>query len=92
MTQEPRPAAPDEATVVMSKPAAQSAAATVINQSVVGMSASGNSVAMGNSGITRSGHVAAPEKPRSIILALAGGAATGLVLFALTALWLLRGQ
>lgn len=88
----------DEATVVMSKSAVQESApadATVINPggSAVNIPVhSTGSAYMGASQRTVASAVPVPEKPRSIALALATGALTGLVLFALTVLWLSRGH
>ena len=84
----------DEATVVMTKSASGEhapTAATVINPagSVVNIPMHST---MSGSQRTIAGAVPAPEKPRSIALALAMGALTGLALFALTALWLSRSH
>lgn len=93
MNQEPTDSdRPVDATVVMPKSAVSPAeAATVINQAATG------SVSFSTSGISvsqRTLAAASPpvEKSRSPLLALAGGAATGLLLFAITALWLSRGH
>jgi len=88
----------DEATVVMSKDAVQEAepaAATVINPAGSAVNIpmhSTGSAFLSASQRSIAGAVPAPEKPRSIALALATGALTGLVLFALTVLWLSRGH
>lgn len=90
MTQETGAQRPDDATVLMPKSgtASSQAAATVINQ------AAASSVQMATGGVSisqRTYSIPVQEKPRSIALALAAGAATGLALFALTA-WLLSAR
>ena len=96
MSDEPA-AGGDDATVVMSKSAlgGDTPAATVINPAGSGVNIpvhSSGGLSMSGSQRAIAAALPASEKPRSIALALASGALTGLALFAVTVLWLSRGH
>lgn len=89
------PNSADDATVVAPAPAAStSASATAAAATVLSQTAAAATISPGTSSASiRTGSVVAPAAPpRTTLLALAFGSLTGLVLFMLTAMWLLRAH